>query len=321
MKGLGNLAASVATIGDEASGQRVDNFLLRTLKGVPRSHVYRIVRSGEVRVNGGRVDATYRLRPGDQVRIPPVRVAERSLDARPAAPPREFAIVHEDDALVVIDKPSGVAVHGGSGVSHGVIERLRAARPGARMLELAHRLDRETSGLLVVAKKRSALAALHALWRDGAVRKEYLAMVKGRLARDRQTVRVALRKYLTPEGERRVSVDREAGRAAATIVERIDGDDTMTLVRAILETGRTHQIRVHLAHLGHPLLGDDKYGDFDLNKRLAKSGLGRMFLHAHRLRFAHPLTGETLDLVAPLPPELAAFAGRFADRVATANHA
>lgn len=313
MKGLGNLAASVATIGEEASGQRVDNFLLRTLKGVPRSHVYRIVRSGEVRVNGGRVDATYRLQPGDQVRIPPIRVAQRDPETRPAAPPREFAIVHEDDALVVIDKPSGVAVHGGSGVSHGVIERLRAARPTARMLELAHRLDRETSGLLVVAKKRSALARLHELWRAGAVRKEYLAMVKGWVERDRQTVRLPLRRYLTAEGERRVSVDRTDGQAASTIVERVAGNAEMTLVRAILETGRTHQIRVHLAHLGHPLLGDDKYGDFDLNKRLAKAGLARMFLHAHRLRFAHPLTGETLDLVSPLPADLDRFAAFLAE--------
>lgn len=305
MKGLGNLAASSHTIGEEAAGQRVDNFLLKSLKGVPRSHVYRIVRSGEVRVNGRRIDATHRLALGDQVRIPPVRVAEREASAD--APPKEFAIVFEDDALIVIDKPAGIAVHGGSGVSHGVIERLRAARPAARMLELVHRLDRETSGLLAIAKKRSALTALQAQWRDGQVRKEYLALVKGRVQKKRQIVRVALRKYLTGDGERRVSVDRDAGRAASTIVDLVKAGAALSLVRATLETGRTHQIRVHLAHLGHPLAGDDKYGDFELNRTLNKQGLKRMFLHAARLVFAHPATGETLDLRAALPADLARF--------------
>lgn len=307
MKGLGNLAAGISTIGESSAGQRVDNFLLRTLKGVPRSHVYRIVRSGEVRVNGRRVDATHRLAEGDQVRIPPVRVAPRDPDRAPATAAREFAILLEDDALLVIDKPAGVAVHGGSGVSHGVIEQVRAARPAARMLELVHRLDKETSGLLIIAKKRSALTALHAIWREGRVRKSYLAMVKGRLERPRQSVREPLRRFLTAEGERRVTVDRTHGQAASTIIECLAAGQTMSYVRATIETGRTHQIRVHLAHLGHPILGDDKYGDFELNKTLTRSGLRRMFLHAHRLALNHPLTGAPLELEAPLPSDLERF--------------
>jgi 23S rRNA pseudouridine955/2504/2580 synthase len=302
MKDLSNAAA--VEVGAESEGQRVDNFLLRLCKGVPRSHIYRIVRSGEVRVNSARVDATYRLRAGDRVRIPPMRLAERSRKSAPR--PVELPAVFEDEALLVVDKPSGTAVHGGSGVSYGVIESLRAARPQAKFLELAHRLDRETSGLLVIAKKRSALTALHAALREGRVRKSYLALVNGRWRDDKRRVDLPLKKYLTKSGERRVSVDRE-GRESQTVFRRERAFRDCTLLSAELLTGRTHQIRVHLAHLGFPVAGDDKYGDFDLNRALAKQGLKRMFLHAFELELEHPLSGETLKLAAPLPEPLARF--------------
>jgi 23S rRNA pseudouridine955/2504/2580 synthase len=308
MKGLSNASARVRVIDADGAGQRIDNFLLRELKGVPRSHVYRLLRSGEVRVNSRRVDATCRLEAGDKVRIPPVRTAAPAdrPPARAASADPGFRVVFEDDAMLVIDKPSGMAVHGGSGISFGVIERLRSSREAVRFLELAHRLDRETSGLLMVAKRRSALTALHAALREGRVRKEYLALVKGRWAGGRQVVDAPLRKYLTSEGERRVSVDRAEGKRSRTILEPERTAGPYTLLRATLETGRTHQIRVHAAHLGHPLLGDDKYGDFELNKSLAKRGvLKRMFLHAARIELDHPLTGQRLVLEAPLPEELA----------------
>jgi 23S rRNA pseudouridine955/2504/2580 synthase len=291
---------------DEAdAGQRIDNYLLRVCKGVPKSHVYRILRSGEVRVNGGRIGPTYRLASGDEVRIPPVRVAQRTHTAPvPAGAP--LPVVFEDDALVVIDKPPGKAVHGGSGVSFGVIEQLRAQRPEARMLELAHRLDRETSGLLIVAKKRSALKALHDMQRRGEIDKHYLTLVAGAWRNRLQHVKLPLFKYLAADGERRVRVSDE-GKSAHSIVRLVRRVGEFSLLEVELKTGRTHQIRVHLSHLGYPLAGDDKYGDFALNKRLAGEGLARMFLHAARLRFAHPLTGQTLDLASPLPDDLARF--------------
>ncbi len=294
----------MAVIDAGQADQRVDNFLLRVCKGVPRSHVYRILRSGEVRINSKRVDATYRLKEGDRVRIPPVRVATRS---RPAARPAEFPIVHEDEVLLVIAKPAGVAVHGGSGVSFGVIESLRASRPQLKFLELVHRLDRETSGLLVLAKKRSALTAVHADLRDGRVYKRYLALVHGRWADAKRSVTLPLRKYVNKAGERRVSVDRAEGMASHTDfrLEKVVGD--YSLLSAELKTGRTHQIRVHLSHLGFPIAGDDKYGDFELNRILAKQRLRRMFLHATELRLRHPASGEELRLQAPLPAELADF--------------
>lgn len=304
-------AAFVAEVGPEQAGQRIDNFLLRTLKGVPRSHVYRVLRSGEVRVNSGRVDATYRVEAGDRVRIPPVRVAAAAT--RPAARPSEFPVVYEDEQLVVVDKPSGVAVHGGSGVSFGVIESLRAARPQAKFLELVHRLDRETSGLLVVAKKRVALVALQDAFRERQPEKRYLVLVKGRWTDGPRDVTLGLRKYVTAEGERRVSVDR-AGRESRTRFELVRALGDFSLLSASIATGRTHQIRVQLAHLGYPVAGDDKYGDFELNRTLAKRGLKRMFLHAAELAFAHPATGAPVRLAAPLPPELAAFVDRLAPR-------
>ena len=291
---------------DEASaGQRIDNYLLRVAKGVPKSHIYRILRSGEVRVNGGRVQQTYRLAEGDKVRIPPLRVAEPQRDALAPAG-KALPVVFEDDALLIIDKPSGKAVHGGSGISYGVIEQLRVQRPELRMLELAHRLDRETSGLLIVAKKRSALTALHDMLREGRMEKRYLTLVPGRWNNPLQHVKFPLFKYLTPGGERRVRVSEE-GKAAHSIMRLVKRWRDYSLLEVELKTGRTHQIRVHLAHLGFPLCGDDKYGDFALNKRLEREGLKRMFLHAVQLKFIHPLSGEAMSFEAPLPEELQVF--------------
>lgn len=307
MKELSKASVTRRRIGEEAEGQRIDNYLLRVCKGVPKSHVYRILRSGEVRVNSKRVPPEYRLQSGDEVRVPPLRLG---AEVKPAVPVgREYRIVHEDDGLLVVDKPAGMAVHGGSGVSFGVIEQLRRQRPQARFLELAHRLDRETSGLLLIAKKRSALTALHDLFREGRIEKRYLALVKGRWREPLRHVKLALHKYLTEEGERRVSVSPE-GKAAHSIVRLVARWENFSLVEVELKTGRTHQIRVHLAHLGFPLCGDDKYGDFALNKTLQKQGLGRMFLHAAKLALDHPGTGERLDLMAALPEDLIVFLRR-----------
>ena len=293
---------------DEGScEQRIDNFLCKLLKGVPKSHIYRILRSGEIRVNKKRVDQTYRLQLGDQVRIPPVRVAEPQQ--RDYVPALEFPTLYEDDALLVIDKPSGVAVHGGSGVSFGVIEQLRSARPQAKFLELVHRLDRETSGVLLLAKKRSALTAMHEIMREGHSDKRYLTLVLGQWKNAKQHVKLPLHKFDTPQGEKRVMV-REDGQASHTIFALQKSWPEYTLLEAQLKTGRTHQIRVHLSHLGFPIAGDDKYGDFARNKLLMKQGLKRMFLHAHSIAFNHPLTGEGMRLVAPLPKELERFIAR-----------
>jgi 23S rRNA pseudouridine955/2504/2580 synthase len=293
-------------IGEESAAQRIDNFLLRRLKGVPKSHVYRVLRSGEVRVNSGRVGPQYRLQPGDRVRLPPLRIAAKKEDKARAA---EFPVVYEDAALLVVDKPAGIAVHGGSGVSFGVIESLRASRPQAKLLELAHRLDRDTSGLLVVAKKRAALVELHRMLREGEVDKTYVALVKGQPPRDAFEIREPLHKHVSASGERRVSVA-QGGMAAVTKIRvtRKAGDFSVLEVRLL--TGRTHQIRVHLAHSGHPVLGDDKYGDFELNRTLAKQGLKRLGLHARKLAFSHPVTHERLRLEAPVPPEMARFMER-----------
>ena len=299
-KAAARRGATSLEVGEESAAQRIDNFLLRRLKGVPKSHVYRILRSGEVRVNSGRVKPEYRLKAGDRVRVPPIRTSAVKEAARPA----EFPIIHEDAALLVIDKPAGVAVHGGSGVSFGVIESLRAARPQTKVLELAHRLDRDTSGLLMVAKKRSALVELHRMLREGEVEKVYLAVAKGRPAKAQFEISEALHKHVTADGERRVSVT-EAGRASLTQVKVLKSSPLGSLLEVRLLTGRTHQIRVHLAHVGHPVLGDTKYGDFELNR---KAGAKRLFLHASRLALRHPVTGEPLRLQSPLPAEMARFA-------------
>jgi len=303
MKDLSNVA--LVEVDSSSEGQRVDNFLMRVCKGVPRSHVYRVLRTGEVRVNSRRVDATYRLRPGDRVRIPPLRMQVRG--GKPAPPTSTLPpVVHEDDSLIVIDKPSGLAVHGGSGVSFGVIEQFRAARPQLKFLELVHRLDRDTSGLLILAKKRSALTALHAALREGRVRKHYLALVLGQWRDEERRVDLPLKKYVTRSGERRVSVHRE-GRESQTVFRRERSLGDFTLLSADLLTGRTHQIRVQLAHLGFPVAGDDKYGDFDRNRELAKRGLGRLFLHAAELEFLHPVSGKPIELSSPLPAALSRF--------------
>jgi 23S rRNA pseudouridine955/2504/2580 synthase len=298
MNDLSKARARWVEVGEEGEAQRIDNFLLRELKGVPKSHVYRVLRSGEVRVNSGRVKPDYRLRAGDRVRLPPIRMAAKPAMARPA----EFPVVFEDAAILVVDKPAGVAVHGGSGVSFGVIESLRAARPQAKLLELAHRLDRDTSGLLMVAKKRSALVELHRMLREGEVQKTYLAVVKGSFARKTAELREALHKYVTASGERRVSVN-EGGMTAITRVRRLKASAAFSLLEVELLTGRTHQIRVHLAHAGHPIVGDSKYGDFALNRQLKT----RLMLHAARLAFPHPLSAEAMKLEAPLPPEMQGF--------------
>ncbi len=311
MNELSKESVTFLEVGEEGAGQRIDNFLIRHLKGVPKSHVYRILRSGEVRVNKGRASADRRLELGDRVRIPPVRVAEKQQAS--VAPARDFAVVFEDEALIVIDKPSGVAVHGGSGVDFGVIEQIRQARPQAKFLELAHRLDRETSGLLIIGKKRSALTRLHDQFREGGIDKRYLALVKGYWRDKLRNVKLPLHKYLTAEGERRVRVDPE-GKPAHSIM-RLKGRwktplGEFSLLEVELRTGRTHQIRVHLAHLGYPILGDEKYGDFTLNRDLQKTGLKRMFLHAASMRLPHPLSGEKLSLAAPLPAELEKYLNR-----------
>ena len=292
-------------VDDASAGQRIDNFLVRICKGVPKSHIYRILRSGEVRVNSRRVDQTYRVQIGDEVRIPPIRIAEKE-NAAPVPMGKPFDIAYEDDALLVLDKPAGLAVHGGSGVSFGLIEQLRRQRPEAKFLELVHRLDRETSGLLIVAKKRSALTVLHDMMRDGKVQKRYLTLVSGRWLNAQQHIKQPLLKYLLENGERRVSVNRE-GKPAHSIVRLVRRWAGYSLLEVELKTGRTHQIRVHLTHTGFPLCGDDKYGDFALNKQLEKEGLGRMFLHAAKLAFRHPLTDQQIELAAPLPAELDGF--------------
>jgi 23S rRNA pseudouridine955/2504/2580 synthase len=307
MISAGNNSVTHLVVGDEEQGQRLDNFLIRHCKGVPKSHLYRILRSGEVRVNSGRVDATYRLCAGDKLRIPPIRVAERPQnDVDEAAKQRvDLPVIYEDEAMLVIDKPEGIAVHGGSGVSFGVIEALRRQRPQARFLELAHRLDRETSGILLVGKKRLALTALHDMFREhgAGADKRYLVLVKGRWMNATQHVKAPLFKYLAESGERRVSVNPE-GKAAHTVFRLLARWPEMSLLEAQLKTGRTHQIRVHLAHLGFPILGDEKYGDFSLNRKIRSEGLKRMALHAWRMAFRHPLTAMPLECVAPLPDNI-----------------
>ncbi len=310
------------TVDEESAGQRLDNFLFRTLKGVPKTHVYRIIRSGEVRVNKGRAAAELKIRSGDVLRIPPVRVSEAALvEPVHRAPPREFPVLFEDDAFLAINKPAGIAVHGGSGVSFGVIEQLRQARPGVALLELVHRLDRDTSGVLLVAKKRSALRHLQDQFRNRETGKTYLALVKGHWPGNSKVIDLALQKYLLPDGERRVRVvpkDHPDAMRSITLVKVLAvspdpalglaasqlAGQSVSLLEVTIKTGRTHQIRVHLAHHCCPIAGDDKYGDFEWNKQLTKVGHSRMFLHAWRLAIRHPVTGIEMELRADLPAEL-----------------
>ena len=247
-----------------SAGQRLDNFLIRQCKGVPKSHLYRAVRSGQVRVNKGRTSVDYRLELGDLVRVPPMRLAQ--AEVKLPAPKAEFPVVYEDEAILVVNKPSGVAVHGGSGVSFGVIEQLRSARPQQKFLELAHRLDRETSGLLIIAKKRAALVALHDMFRQDRAHKHYKALVTGEIAQKVQHIKKPMLRYITAEGERRVRVDPHGGKYH-TIVTSLQRFKAYTLVDAEIITGRTHQIRVHLNSIGHSIVGDDKYGDEALRER------------------------------------------------------
>lgn len=314
-------AAAFLTIDEASEGQRIDNFLQKTLKGVPKSHVYRILRSGEIRVNKKRVKADFRVNLGDVVRVPPIRVSAEAPPKQLNATVSKFkvSVVYEDDALLVLDKPAGFAVHGGSGISLGVIEQLRLERPKAKFLELVHRLDRETSGVLMVGKKRSALVALHEAIRNNKTDKRYLVLVHGAWKDAKRKVVLDLQKYTLPNGERRVNVvtdaskdrqnERQTSKTIFRLLENFShaslGD--FSLLEAELITGRTHQLRVQLAHLGFPIVGDDKYGNFSENKVLAKHGIKRMFLHSATTKIAHPLTKEPLVLTAPLPDALEYF--------------
>jgi 23S rRNA pseudouridine955/2504/2580 synthase len=312
-------SVTMQTVDEGSAGQRIDNFLAKILKGVPKSHIYRILRSGEVRVNSKRIDASYKLVMDDVVRIPPIRMAEKpeSAELRPGQAPRfEKNIVYEDEALLVIDKPAGFAVHGGSGISRGVIEQLRLERPHAKFLELVHRLDRETSGILMLAKKRAALVQLHDAIRNNQTDKRYLMLVHGDWIEKKKRVILPLHKYVLPSGERRVSVQ-EDGQESETVFYLRKSFGEFSLLEAQLVTGRTHQLRVQLAHLGFPIAGDDKYGDFNVNKSMQKRGLKRMFLHSAETNLRHPLSGEKLKLTAPLPVELE----RFLKQLEAAFHA
>ncbi len=309
MNDLRKESVTFVKIDETSEGQRIDNFLLCHLKGVPKSHIYRLLRTGQVRVNKARVDASHKLLLGEDVRIPPVRRGEA-----PAAPvvnvwsSRRLVphIIYRDESMIVLNKPAGMAVHGGSGISLGVIEQLRAELPECRFLELAHRLDRDTSGLLLLACRRSALVRLHDMFREGKINKRYLTLVHGHWTNPVQHVTLPLHKYLNPEGERRVMVSID-GKPSHTVFRLQEICDEFALLEAELKTGRTHQIRVHLAHNGFPIAGDDKYGDFSLNHELARRGLKRMFLHAWRVAFSHPVTGESLELEVPLPSNLQQF--------------
>jgi 23S rRNA pseudouridine955/2504/2580 synthase len=296
-------------IAAEFAGQRLDNFLFRHLKGVPKSRVYRMLRTGEVRVNGGRAKPDDRLAGGDVLRIPPVRTAARETEVlvSPWLSERlEARILFEDAHLLALNKPVGLPVHGGSGQSAGVIESLRLLRPEARFLELVHRLDRDTSGCLLIAKKRSALTALHELFRGEGVDKRYLALLSGVWARQRLLVDAPLEKNIRQGGERMVKVSR-AGKSAQTEFRRLRRFGAATLVEARPLTGRTHQIRVHAQHLGHPIACDERYGDENANREFRRLGLRRLFLHAAELHLPHPASDEMLHLVAPLETELETF--------------
>ena len=318
------------TVDEGSEGQRLDNFLIRVLKGVPKTHIYRLIRSGQVRVNKHRPSADTRLEMGDVVRVPPVRTAaarveppalEGAANGANLSRARDFEVLYEDEHLLAVAKPAGVAVHGGSGVSFGVIEQLRKSRPEARFLELVHRLDRETSGVLLLAKKRSALTHLQDQFRERETGKTYLALVAGRWPGNKKVLDQSLHKYLLPNGERRVRVvakDDPDAMHALTLIKDIQhsaasaenrlleakSPQGFSLLQVSIKTGRTHQIRVHLSSQGHPIVGDDKYGDFELNKALDKTGIKRMFLHAYQLSLVHPATQQALHIVCPLDTEL-----------------
>ena len=299
----------------DQSGQRIDNFLRTLLKGVPKSLIYRILRKGEVRVNKKRVKPEYKLCDGDSIRVPPMRVSD------PADPPStkldrvatlESHILFEDEAIIVVNKPSGMAVHGGSGLSFGVIEALRALRPDARFLELVHRLDRDTSGCLLIAKKRSALRNLHEQLRNKSVDKRYQALVVGQWPESRHKVKAPLQKNILKSGERLVSVSPE-GKESETRYRLLQSFNNASLVEASPITGRTHQIRVHCLHAGHPIACDDKYGDGEFETKMRNLGLQRLFLHAHRLSFIHPVSNQKMTFEAPLDENLSQTLAKLAE--------
>ncbi|OAT47093.1 ribosomal large subunit pseudouridine synthase C [Proteus hauseri ATCC 700826] len=301
-----NQVQFVTIDGDEA-GQRIDNFLLARLKGVPKSMIYRIIRKGEVRANKGRIKPEYKLNAGDIIRIPPVRVSEKEEIAVSPKLGKVAAltecILYEDEHLMLINKPSGTAVHGGSGLSFGVIEGLRALRPEARFLELVHRLDRDTSGVLLIAKKRSALRALHEQLRLKQMQKDYLALVRGEWQSHTKVIQAPLLKNILQSGERVVKVSSE-GKPSETRFKIEERFEFATLVKASPVTGRTHQIRVHALHAGHPIAFDDRYGDREFDAQLASTKLNRLFLHASSLTFTHPSTGEQMRIEAPMDNKL-----------------
>ncbi len=309
LRGVSGLARVFVLIDETAEGQRLDNFLMKLIRGVPKSHVYRIIREGEVRVNKARADAGAKLSLGDIVRVPPIRVAQREqAPAVPAIRKGAVPVLFEDRHLLIVNKPAGLAAHGGSGVAWGLIEQMRVSRPDEPMLELAHRLDRDTSGALIVCKSRKALVRLQQMQREGGqIEKHYRLLVQGDWVNQREHVRKPLFKYTLPSGERRVRVDEQKGLPSHTIFTLIRRFGPVSLLDAELKTGRTHQIRVHAQSCGFPLVGDDKYGSYEFNEAVAKGLLGtpfkRMFLHACILKFTHPVTGEALCISCPLPPE------------------
>ena len=296
---------SFYTVTDSEENQRLDNFLLRYLKGVPKSHIHRIIRNGEIRIDKRRTVFDERIHTGQTIRIPPIRIAEKPLSGSlKNIPTSEFPIVYEDDFLLVIDKPSGIACHGGSGVSFGVIEQIRKARPQARYLELIHRLDKDTSGLLMIAKKRRAVVHLHEQIRNNHPKKIYWALCSPALPQDTLSVKLPLIKYTGQNGEKMVRVDKN-GQYAHTIFRVKQQFQAACLLEAELKTGRTHQIRVHLQAQNCPILGDERYGNFDKNRQWAiQYGLKRMFLHAYQLIIKHPETNKELILQAELPKAL-----------------
>lgn len=302
------LKVQLIEITDAHEGQRLDNFLIKILKGVPKSRIYRIIRKGEVRINKGRCDVKRKLSLGDIVRVPPIRVAKKAENIPAPAYLKdnlENNILFEDDVILVINKPSGYAVHGGSGISSGIIETLREVRPENRFLELVHRIDKDTSGCLIIAKKRSALRKLHEYFRGDGVKKSYLALLVGRWEEKKLLVDQPLLKKTNQGGGANVRVHK-TGKPSKTIFKRLALYENATLIEARPLTGRTHQIRVHALWLGHPLVGDERYGTEEANKLFRKKGYKRMFLHAEKLQFAHPVSGEVLKLIAPLPAELQA---------------
>lgn len=290
---------------DNDENQRLDNLLIKILKGVPKSHIYRIIRSGEVRINKARAEASDKVHVDETIRIPPIRIAEKEIIKKPV-PTASFPILFEDDYYLIINKPNGVACHGGSGVSFGVIEQMRQAKT-YKFLELAHRLDKETSGILILAKKRLALVELQEIIKNSLMVKEYYALTGGAWNDIKRNVKAPIYKYLNKDGERRVRIDKELGQFSHTVFTVIKKFTDFTLVNASLQTGRTHQIRIHCQHLGFPITGDEKYGNFELNRELHKKGLKRMFLHAHHINFTHPINGQIIDIKCPLPTELSKF--------------